>query len=356
MYLNFNSRSWFNRVFGSRPDYFVNAILVDEAEPDKDNWIRIVPVGNFPRHHNGAHSITQQDIEQMAANFNNSGTDLLFDIDHESLWGDTRAAGWSGEVEAREDGLYAQYPNFTPSAKKAIENKEYRYFSPVYFLDKKDKQGDNIGAVIDSVAVTNRPYMDREIDHIGNSFTQSKQDSQSNTEDMKLNKQALETLGLDEDASEEEINEAILNQNAGGSGQEAATGGSGSKQEAAADGSEQEPEEAATANSDLAKKVDSISERLDKWDANNQQQKVTALINAAIDKGKINPADKDAWINSAQADYEGTKKVLSERKENSAMPGKVTVSKEQDDGEKKNATEACADYLRGQMKMSKTGS
>src|SRR5699024_7733932 len=125
--------------FGRKSSHYVNAIEISQAEPDEDDWIRIVPVGEFPEHQNGPHVITQEHIKQMETNFTNSGTDLLFDVDHASLWGTTKAAAWSNQVEAREDGLYIKYPKFTPAAEKAIENREYKYFSPVYYLDKKGK-------------------------------------------------------------------------------------------------------------------------------------------------------------------------------------------------------------------------
>ncbi|MEM9665484.1 MAG: phage protease [Bacteroidota bacterium] len=135
---------------------------------DTGTMIRIVPVGNFPVHHNGGHEVTPLHILEMASNFEAGGTDLLIDVDHESLWGRTRAAGWSSRVEARPDGLYMEYPTWTPQTEELVNERAYRYFSPVYTLSSTDKQGGQVGARLLSVALTNMPYMDTEIEHVGN--------------------------------------------------------------------------------------------------------------------------------------------------------------------------------------------
>ena len=149
-----------------------NAVVIPaggdgEAAPE---WIRIVPIGAFPNHHDGAHEITAAHVQEMVANFTAHSVDLLFDVDHESLYGNSRAAGWSDAVEAREDGLYCRFPVFTPTGQAHVDNRDYRYFSPVYVLNALDKQGKEIGARVLSVALTNTPYMDAgEIHAVGNS-------------------------------------------------------------------------------------------------------------------------------------------------------------------------------------------
>lgn len=149
---------------------FVNAIEIQGNEDD--GFIKIVPVGKFPNHPWGAHEITYAHIKQMADNLNNSETGILFDYGHESLWNSAAvAAGWSDPsgAEAREDGLYVKYPEFTANAGKMIQEKEYLYFSPVYKLSGENKDGTDSGSVLLSVGLTNTPFMDKEIDHIKNS-------------------------------------------------------------------------------------------------------------------------------------------------------------------------------------------
>lgn len=367
------------------PRAFVNAIEV--AEQSDQDWIRIVPVGSFPNHHNGAHDVTTEHIQEMAENFNNSGTDLLYDIDHESLFLNTRAAGWSADVEARDDGLYARYPSFTNFAASAVENREYRYFSPVYFLNARDKAGDRIGAVIDSVALTNRPYMDTEIDHIANSlpgyFTapgtnpktfinmtdlgntisrlaeenevsvaeiaESADRSESTIRgimagDIERPPQEVlsgiaDALGVSVQTLQDELpnensrdmqltNEAITNL---GLDPETATDAQINEAIMNSTGAGGGSPDAGS-NDELEAKLNAIEQQLADIAKTNkstreelQAEKVDALINSAIKNGKIAPRDKAAYERFANADFEAAKKQLDEIEEDSALPGKTNT-------------------------------
>lgn len=319
----------------------INAVPISAVD-DKDNFIKIVPVGNFPYHHSGPHEVTTEHIQQMAKNFTNRGLDLLFDYEHESLWFKTKAAGWSTEVEAREDGLYIKYPEFTPNAQKMVDDREYRYFSPVYYLNARDKQGNKIGATIDSVALTNRPYMDREIEHIKN-------DTNSNQEDeMKYSAELKKKLGLPEDATDEQV-DAKLDEVV-----EAATQVKDQVQDEK-DDAKPDPDESteeleraeALANSELIKRI----EALEKREADVRKAQAEALVNAAVDDGKIVPADKEVWLDSALSDYDKAKEKLDARKKNSALPGRIRLpenSKDQEDKSKVNSVAAAAEYFRQQ--------
>ena len=196
--------NFFGRKSTKKPNIFFNAFRIDDT--DEGKMIKVVPVGSFPNHHDGAHVIEPQQIREMAENIKNGGTDILFDFGHDSIWNSSaRAAAWSPKekAEAREDGLYIQYPTFTKSGMEAIENGEFRYFSPAYLMSAKDKQGRIIGAYLHSVGLTNKPYMDVEIDHVANSQI-------AEETDMKISPEALAKLGLDENATEAQINAAIL--------------------------------------------------------------------------------------------------------------------------------------------------
>lgn len=324
---------------------FIHSIPIRNAEPGE--WIKIVPIGYFPEHHDGAHEVTAEHISEMADNFTNSGTDLLVDYEHHSLWGDTMAAGWITKVEARDDGLYAEYPKFTRNAQRMVDEREYRYFSPVYYLCKKDKAGKEIGAFIDSLAITNRPYLDIEIDHIGNATVQPQNEPEEQTKatDMNLSKENLEALGLKENATEEEINEAIANslKPSGGDQEEPET-----PEKTNSEKSEKEKEKTNSENeSELAAKVNSLEKKLADREKAEETQKAEALVNSAIEKGKILPAHKTAWLNSAKADYNATKESLDEMSENSVMPGKVTVNSNQNGtgGQVSQNDDAFANYV-----------
>lgn len=409
--------SFFNKTKNHDTNLFhSNAIALADATDDE--WIRIVPIGNFPNHQHGAHEITADHIRQMVENFRNSGTDLLFDIDHQSLTSETRAAGWSGELEVREDGLYAKYPEFTPATRQAIENKEYRYLSPVYALSKTDKKGNKIGAVIDSIGITNRPYMDVEIDHIGNSaqgvgfnlffdryfanasklgnliartmeensvsvaaianaagrdestirsiiageierppdevlasiaealgISQSELEQtlpKQNATDMKINKEALQKLGLDEDATEDQVNQAIANMELAGEKPE-------KKQK-----KDEKPEDE---EDSVEAKINALEQKLAAAEQKSEQEKAEGLISNAVKDGKILPSDKDAWMALANSDFEGTQKTLDERKKNSVMPGGLKINTDTNtkgkQGEKPDLIKNAAESLKAKIELAK---
>lgn len=83
------------------------------------------------------------------------GKPILYDYEHNSLYGDTRAAGWIVElVYVAGRGLFGRV-EWTPRGTKEIADKEFRYSSPLFYFDPKT------GAVTEllSVALTNNPAL-----------------------------------------------------------------------------------------------------------------------------------------------------------------------------------------------------
>ena len=81
------------------------------------------------------------------------GVDLVVDYEHQTLTGDRApAAGWVKELFA-EDGHIKARVEWTLPAKQYLENKEYRYLSPVITVRKSD----NKATGLHSLALTNTP-------------------------------------------------------------------------------------------------------------------------------------------------------------------------------------------------------
>jgi len=307
--------SFFRKIFtnksGAKPQYYNSTVEIPEAKEK----IKIVPVGYFPAHHDGAHEITPQNIQEMANNIKNSGTDILFDYGHESIRSSSaKAAGWSdrNSAEAREDGLYIDYPEFNPPALEMIKNKEFRYFSPAYSIKSLNKSGQDIGAILHSIGLVNKPYMDKEINHIGNS-----QNNNNNNEDN-MNPKILKFLGLSESATEAEV-EAKLNSLRVNNG-------------LATDASVDDIMTALTAKINSAtsqteaqkSENKTLEDRISALEKQNSEGAIEALVNGAISDGKILPAQKDVYINSAKTDFAKTKTTLDSIAKNSAIPNKVS--------------------------------
>jgi len=316
----------------------IKGIFFNQVDISEGDFVKVVPVGNFPEHPDGPHEITPADIQSMERNFNSSKKDLLFDYEHGSLWGKSRAAGWSNEVKAQPDGLYVKYPAFTPAAKEMIVNREFRYFSPVYFMKAKDKLGRDIGAKLDSVALTNIPYMDNEIDSIKN-----------DTSENPMDKELLKKLGLPETATAADVDtkmtalrtklalpaDATLDQIIEASGKKPDAEGASKP---AGEGDKTPPP--ALTQADVDKAVD---KKMVERDAE-------VLVNSAIADGKILPAEKEVWINSARADLAKTRTLLDARPKQGALPGKLKTNSDGKGAgsDKKSTAEECTEYFKQQ--------
>lgn len=320
---------WNRQKQEKKSGLFFNAFEI--AKENSGKMIRVVPLGAFPNHHDGAHVIEARHIQEMAANIQKSGTDILFDYGHESLWSaGARAAGWSPKtnVEARADGLYVEYPTFTKAASEAVEGGEFRYFSPVYAMNSKDKQGREAGAILHSIALVNKPYMDTEINHVANS---------EEIMNPEIKKQLLATLNLPESATDEEIKAALAAKEKQGQEQ-------GQQKEGQEQG--QQGQEQALANA-LQKAIEPIIARLQTLEAKANQDsaaQLEAAVNAAIAEYKILPRDKDVYLTALRANYAETAKKLAEIPKGAVKPQNIQ-GQEPGPGRKKNSLEAATEFM-----------
>lgn len=84
-----------------------------------------------------------------------SGKPILYDYEHNSMWGDSRAAGWIVKlVYVAGRGLFGRV-EWTPDAAEEIAKKVYRYSSPLFYFDPKT----GAVTVLLSVALTNNPAL-----------------------------------------------------------------------------------------------------------------------------------------------------------------------------------------------------
>lgn len=81
--------------------------------------------------------------------------DLWVDYEHDKK----EAAGWF-EVGLKEDGLWALNISWTDRAKELIAKKEYRFTSPSYFVEEKE-DGTRFIVGFENFAITNNPATDK---------------------------------------------------------------------------------------------------------------------------------------------------------------------------------------------------
>lgn len=177
---------------------------------------RLIPTGKFdaPR---GAMSgsgpwvldekLAKSIIQRAAAR----STDIVVDYEHQTLESARNglpapASGWieRSSLAWREDGLYGRI-KWTVAAAAAIERDEYRYLSPVFPYDAAT------GEVLDllHVALTNNPAIDTAISALAAARMGSGAYPTTQEDDTVDREELIKLLGLAEDATDEQIAEAI---------------------------------------------------------------------------------------------------------------------------------------------------
>ena len=142
------------------------------AMPTTSSAEIVIPYGWFP-HSQGMQRFFKPEADTLAANIaaekDRLGSRFVgypIYIGHpdvpgapESKIGDKKAYGWLMNGEAREDG-FALTPEWSEPGKQLVENKHYRFYSPVWgAVDDGRKNGQNIKVPVRfvSLGLTNDP-------------------------------------------------------------------------------------------------------------------------------------------------------------------------------------------------------
>ena len=186
-------------------------IISDTIDNGEIENVHLVPIGDFKGSDKDGNPIdehiTKESLDQIAEKLN-SGDDVLCDIDHQSckpgVERDSKAAGWFHKfVVDPVKGLFASL-KLTKKGREIVENREYRYTSPVFTLDENGNPND-----IHSVALTNVPAFKGHISPILNSEPNS---NEKESIKMEITKEELIDLiknTVNEMNVKKEINEEI---------------------------------------------------------------------------------------------------------------------------------------------------
>ena len=171
--------------------------------------VQIAPIGKFigsatdgsPVEEN----ITVEKLEHLADKLNTSD-DILCDVDHQSCKNgvdkNSKAAGWFTRwVLDPIKGLFATL-RLTKYGRDLLENREYRYVSPVFSLNEDGTVSD-----LHSVALTNTPAFKGHITPIINSESSSSESNEILKDKECLNEETKEILSMD--ITREELKELI---------------------------------------------------------------------------------------------------------------------------------------------------
>ena len=289
------------------------ALPVDGGAPAKR--FRIVPFGSFSgRDGRGpwllkdkAHA--EKVIAATKAFLN--GVDLLVNYDHQSefsavpgVGGMAKAAGWVSPdtLEVGNDGIYAS-AEWTPPAEAALQAREYRYYSPHF---RADKATGELTRIV-NVGLTNSPNI--EVSALASQEVgASAEGSPMKKIAMLLSASALTALGLKADSEDEVAINAIDKLVEGANGDAAILASVRTRFRLADDAGEEAVLNAITAAAtpgepDPAKfvPIDAMKDVQAKLGA-LQDDKVLACVDAAIEEGKLTPAQKDWAVKLGKQD------------------------------------------------------
>lgn len=176
----------------------LEGLNVSEA-PDE---IKILPLGTVHRQ-KGDFVVDDESFDLINRHFENRGLDLVIDYEHQTLKDvQAPAGGWIKKLVKTKDAIAAQV-EWTAKAKQYLENKEYKYLSPVVICRKSDGKA----VALHSVALTNTPAIDGMFALV-NSIDISSPDGAEGGNSMEL-KKIVALLGLPADATEADVEKAI---------------------------------------------------------------------------------------------------------------------------------------------------
>lgn len=215
-------------------------VISDTIENGEIENVHLVPIGDFKGSDKDGNPIdehiTKESLEQIAEKLN-SGDEVLCDIDHQSckpgVDRDSKAAGWFHKfVVDPVKGLFASL-KLTKKGREIVENREYRYTSPVFTLDENGNPND-----IHSVALTNVPAFKGHISPILNSEPNSNEKESIKMDITKedlidLIKRTVNEMNVKKEINEEirDIQEEIVENSCGEKKEEVAENSCVEKQE-----------------------------------------------------------------------------------------------------------------------------
>ncbi|MDH1009347.1 phage protease [Pseudomonas nicosulfuronedens] len=176
----------------------LNTDLTGSLSPDgrAPEWVELIPAGPFVIGRDGRSWLFDDTAQQLVlSSFTERGIDLVIDWEHatQRLAADGKeapAAAWIDTLDIRDGALWG-HVTWTPRAAQQVENKEYRFLSPVF-----DFIPDNGRIVLFvSAGLTNKPNF-----HL----TALNQEAPSENPTVKISPALLALLGLPETATEEE--------------------------------------------------------------------------------------------------------------------------------------------------------
>ena len=139
-------------------------MLDDSANGPATTQIVVAKLGKYQDKRYGTFQITPDDYEGWRANLNDSFNGRVpIDIDHAPEKGrGTEAAAWITNLNLDGDKVLADV-EWTPLGERAVKERRYLYISPTFVQNWKDETGKARGRALIGAALTNRPFLRRDM-------------------------------------------------------------------------------------------------------------------------------------------------------------------------------------------------
>lgn len=341
--------------------------------------IEIAQAGEYWGHWQGGHELTVAELQRIVTNF--SG-EVVIDYEHATQLAapgePVPAAGWINRVWVDGTSLYGE-ATWTERAEEMIDADEYRFLSPVIDPDSIDRgTAEPVGAVLDTVALTNFPFMDA-MESVRNSAQGGGLGRfQARTGEAILNSSKTTSPSDDSSSSTQTTTDTMATPNGNAESTldylrrklkgilNSATDNEhdlvDDARQMASEASEAEErktrieelkDELAEANSRVEELEGQVEED-ETAEAEAQAEENKKLLNSAIEDGKIRKADREVYEEQLAANPDGMRKILNSMPAGQALPdGKPTApanpggSEERSSNAGSPAASAFMDYASG---------
>ena len=165
-------------------------------------WMLLYEAGWIELEGEAPFLVDKQAFEALVSFISRRGNDIVIDYEHQTLkGGKAPAAGWIKECRWDEGKGISMRVEWTDEGQEYILKKEYRYFSPVSIVRKKDKRL----IAVHSVALTNAPRTN----HLTPILAKLGEDFQEEDRSMEFLKRLIAKLGIEAGADEDTVVEAV---------------------------------------------------------------------------------------------------------------------------------------------------
>ncbi len=313
----------FKKKYGIGEEAQSNTITIINEISGAPAEIQILPYGEIatPK---GDFVVDEESLKSIINDFEGKKNDIVIDYEHQTLADPpvaAPAAGWIKKlINKGRDGLWAVV-EWTEKARQMIAAREYKYISPVFLK----RVSDNKVLKLINAALTNLPNIDGMVPLVNKATKIEKEEGHM--------EELLKTLGLPEDAKEEEAILAV-NKLKESSAQKPAVSKAvldalGLKENAAESeviGTIMAMKQSHSTVEQLTSELTAIKNKLAEKEANDAVEK-------AMQEGKITPAQKDWAKEYAKSDLAGFHVFVSKAPVIVPVGQKVSTDKKEGDGQ-----------------------